>query len=74
MAEEPENLTLRLLQEMRTESSRRADAMEQRFTEMEKRFTDLVQRIDGNTLVFNLVAGVVHDHEQRIGALESKSS
>ena len=74
MAEEPENLTLRLLQEMRTDSNRRADAMEQRFTAMEERFTDLVQRIDGNTPVFNLVAGFVHDHEQRMAGLEGISS
>lgn len=60
MTEEPENLTIRLLQELRAE--------------MQEMRTDLTQRIDGNTLVFNLVAGVVHDHEQRLTILEKKSS
>ena len=34
-----------------------------------ERITDLVQRVDGNTLTFNLVAGVAYDHEQRIALL-----
>ena len=63
MADEPENLTIRLLQELRAElRGFRSDA--------DQRFKDLTQRVDGNTLVFNLVAGVVHDHEQRITSLE----
>lgn len=68
MAEEVESHTIRLLQELRDtlcSMNKRFDGMNDRFVAMEDRFTDLTQRIDGNTLVFNLVAGVVHDHEDR---------
>ena len=63
MAEEAESLTLRILQEIREEiRGMRSD--------MEDGFTDLTQRVDGNTLLLNLVTGVVHDHETRIDKLE----
>ena len=65
MADEPENLTLRLLQEIREE-------MREMRSELTERITDLTQRVDGNTLTFNLVAGVVYDHEQRIAMLEER--
>lgn len=58
MVDVPENLTLRLLQELRAE-----------LRELRK---DLTQRIDGNTLILNLLAGLAHDHEQRIEALEKQ--
>lgn len=64
MAEEPENLTLRLLQEMREE-------MREMRSDLSEQITDLAQRVDGNTLILNLIAGVVHDHEARIDQLES---
>ena len=56
MAEDTENHTLRLLQELRTEIHEMRD--------------DLTNRIDGNTLILNMVAGIVHDHEKRIDTLE----
>ena len=63
MADEPESLTIRLLQELRAEIREfRADT--------DQRFEDLRQRVDGNTLLLNLVAGVTHDQEHRITALE----
>lgn len=66
MAEEPESLTIRLLQEIRAEQQAvRAD-----IAELRDEVKDLTQRVDGNTLILNLVAGVVHDHEQRIGRFE----
>lgn len=65
MADEPENLTLRLLQELRAE-------MKEMRSEMHEMRTDLTQRIDGNTMILNLIAGVTHDHEQRITDLESR--
>lgn len=65
MAVEPENLTLRILQEMR-------DDMRSQFAELNERISDLTQRVDGNTLTFNLMAGVVYDHEQRIAMLEER--
>lgn len=63
MSDEIENHTVRLLQEMRAD-------MDARFGSLNERLDDLVQRIDGNTLVFNLVAGVTYNHEERITALE----
>lgn len=63
VADGPENLTLRILQEIR-------DEVRELRAEMEERFTDLTQRVDGNTLVLNLVAGMVHDHKERISQLE----
>lgn len=70
MADEPENLTIRLLQEMR-ESMARLDArMELLSARFDEGLLDLTQRVDGNTLLLNLVAGVAHNHEERIGNLE----
>lgn len=66
MNDEPENLTLRVLQEMRDEMREMRKAQD----DTNEKITDLVQRVDGNTLVFNLVAGVVHDHEERLTKLE----
>ena len=70
MPDEPENLTIRLLQEMREGLTRLESRMEERFGDIDDRITDLVQRVDGNTLIFNLVAEMVHDHEERISAVE----
>ncbi len=70
MSEETENHTIRLLQEMRLQIERTNTRIE----EMRDQITDVIQRIDGNTLVFNLVAGVVHDHEERIVTLEGGRS
>ena len=77
MTEETENHTIRLLQEMRLQIERTNTQIERtntRIEEMRDQITDLVQRVDGNTLVFNLVAGVVHDHEERIITLEGGRS
>ena len=57
MGDDVENHTLRLLQEMRQEI---ADMR-----------AELTNRIDGNTLILNMIAGFVHDHEQRIEKLEA---
>lgn len=65
MTDEPENLTLRLLQELRQE-------MRDMRGEMNEQFADLTNRLDGNTLLLNIVAGLVHDHETRIDKLESR--
>ncbi len=72
MADEAENLTLRILQELRADlGEMRTEARELR-AEMHEMRTDLTQRIDGNTLLLNLIAGVTHDHEQRITTLVSR--
>lgn len=62
MADEPESLTLGLLQEMRGDMQ----AIRSDIHELRSEVKDLTQRVDGNTLILNLVAGVVHDHEQRL--------
>ncbi|WP_174297564.1 hypothetical protein [Sphingomonas bacterium] len=70
MSEETDNLTIRLLQGLRAQLGQ----TNARVAELSDRFTDLTQRVDGDTLVFTAVAGVVHDHEDRIGAIEGRSS
>ena len=72
MADEAENLTLRVLQELREKMRARLDKVDGNISDLGERFTDLTQRVDGNTLTFNLVAGIVYDHEQRIEKLESR--
>lgn len=57
MTEGVENHTIHLLQEMPTA--------------MRELRIDLTQRMDGNTVLLNLITGVTHDHEQRLSALES---
>ena len=66
MADDPENLTIRLLQEIRGDQQ----AMRGEIAALREEVKDLTQRVDGNTLILNLVAGVVHDHEQRITNIE----
>ena len=63
MTEGVENHSIRLLQEMRTE-------MRELRGNMNEMRTDITQRLDGNTVLLNLIAGVTHDHEQRLSALE----
>lgn len=70
MADEPENLTIRLLQEIRSD----IQALHRGQDELRSEVKDLTQRVDGNTLILNLAAGVVHDHEHRIGKLEQPKS
>ena len=65
MADEPENLTLRLLQEMREEVRELRDEMQ----DMRK---DLTQRVNGITVMLSMLAGMVHDHEERVAALETR--
>ena len=74
MSEETENHTIRLLQEVRLQIERTNSRIDEMRDQISEQITDLVQRIDGNTLVFNLVAGVVHDHGERIITLEGGRS
>lgn len=79
MADDPENLTLRLLQVMRGEiqamrtdlQQMRADLQQTR-SEMNKRFADVTQRINGSKLMLAYVAVSSHDHEKRITVLEER--
>jgi hypothetical protein len=61
MADEAESLTLRILQEIREEQR-----------EQRSMLKDLKNRIDGNTVMLSMLAGMVHDHEQRIETLEAR--
>lgn len=63
MAEEPENLTIRLLQELRAEMSEMRASMNERFDEV-------TLRLDGNTVLLTMLAGLVHRHEERLTKLE----
>lgn len=65
MAEEPENLTIRLLQEMRNE-------MREMREELTHKVDDLTNRVDGNTLILNMLAGMLHEHEHRLRAVEGR--
>lgn len=64
MADEPDNLVLELLRQIRDDQR----AMREEMDEMR---LDLTTRIDGNTLILNFLAGLVSDHEDRITALEN---
>lgn len=60
---ETENHTLALLREIRGA----IDDLDQKLT---RDIDDLRTRVDGNTLILNMVAGVVQDHDTRIERLE----
>ena len=57
MSNDPENHTLRLLQEIRAEMREMRD--------------DLTARIDGNTLILNMLGGLLHQHEERLNKVEN---
>lgn len=59
MPDDPENHTIRLLQEMRAE--------------MRKGFEDVNLRMDGLTHILVTLAGHIHQHEERIQRLEAKA-
>ncbi|WP_174280119.1 hypothetical protein [Sphingomonas bacterium] len=70
MTDEPENLTLRLLQELRQEmADMRSDLREMR-SDMREMRKDLTQRVNGLAIMLTSVAGIMHDHEERIEKLE----
>jgi len=56
MTDGTENHTLRLLQEMRNETR--------------EQYEDLRTRIDGLSVLMTSLAGIAHDHEDRIERLE----
>ena len=65
MGDDPENLTLRVLQELREE-------MRHLRIEMQETKEAVRNRVDGNTPLLTMVAGLVRDHENRIDELESR--
>jgi hypothetical protein len=76
MADEPENYTIRLLQEMRAEMraefARVREEMRGEFARIQERFADVTLRLDGLTHIVTLLAGRSHDHEERIAKLETE--
>ena len=59
MPDEPENHTIRLLQEMRAE--------------MRQGFENVNLRIDGLTHILVTLAGHIHQHDERIERLEDRA-
>lgn len=73
MAEDPENHTIRLLQEMRAEMREmRAETHELRI-EMRQGFEDVNLRMDGLTHILTMLAGHIHQHDERIEKLENRA-
>ena len=70
MADETDNHTIKLLQEMRSEMREmRAEAREMR-AETREGLDDVNTRIDGLSHIVTLLAGNMGGHEQRIEDLE----
>ena len=68
MADEPQNRTLRILQELRTGMDEiRSDMREPR-----AEVRDISTRLNGNIIMLSTVAGLFHDHEERISRLEAR--
>ena len=71
MADEPENHTVRLLQEMRTEMRElRAEVAGVR-AEMREGFEDLTTRVNGVTIMLGTALGTLHEHNERLEKLEA---
>jgi len=60
MADETENLTIRLLREMRND--------------MQEMREDLATRMDGITHIMTLLAGHSHDLEERVSKIEEQQT
>lgn len=72
MAEEVENLTLRLLQEIRQEVRELREEGRQTRDDFQALRKDLTQRVNGVAVLLTGIAGISHDHEERITSLESR--
>ena len=64
MADDPENHTIKLLQEMRRE-------LNARFDKVDTRFDDVDLRIDGLTYIVTMLAGNMGGHSERLDNLEA---
>jgi hypothetical protein len=71
MADEPENHTIRLLQELRDEMRVEFTMVRKQLEKVDERFDDMGLRIDGLAHMLMLLAGRSHDHEERLEKLES---
>jgi len=74
MPDETENHILGLLREMRDENRQFREKVRQGFAKINRRFAEINLRIDGVTHIMTLLAGHIHQHEERIERLEQGSS
>ncbi len=72
MADNTDNLTLKLLQEIRKEMNTRFDVIDKRFDAVDERFDEVEARIGGLTHVIILLANNASQHEDRLENLEVK--
>lgn len=70
MADETENHTVHLLQELRSEMREMRQEMRAGFAAVDERLDDTNLRMDGMAHMMMLLAGNVAGHEERIDALE----
>ncbi|MFZ5438987.1 MAG: hypothetical protein ACOZQL_03205 [Myxococcota bacterium] len=63
---EPENLTIRLLQEIRDEVRRSSDRSDQRFEKMDQRFEKMDQRFEKMDQRFELIETTLRDLAQQM--------
>lgn len=77
MSDCTENHTLHLLQEMRKESREGFASVIKQFEDVNNRFEDVHKelefvntKLDGNTLTLSMMMGYIHNHKERIVALE----
>jgi len=70
MPDRPENHTIKLLQEMRSEMREQFEEFGRRFDEIDARFDGVDARIDGVTHIMTLIAGHQYALESRVEALE----
>ncbi len=70
MPDTPENHTIKLLQEMRSEMREQFAQIGRRFDEIDERFDGVDARIDGVTHIMTLMAGHQYALDARVEALE----
>ena len=59
---------LRILQELRTGM----DGVRSEMREMRAEMKDMSTRLNGNTIMLSTVAGLLHDHEERVSKLGAR--
>ena len=70
MADEPENLTLRILQELRADMGELQSEVREMRADLSGQISELSTGLNGNTVILSSIAGMCFDHEERITKLE----
>ena len=70
MADDSENLTLRLLREIRED----VRGLHGRMESLEDRMDALETKVDGNAVLLNMLFGVLSEHDKRIEVLENHTA